>query len=143
MGDIIQSFQVRAGRRGKGRPVKLYFDTGSPFTFMRESTASALGKPMLLPEPRPFGGLGNGHFAASAIIDLDIRFLGIWCACLAYVLPDDVMGTRYEMLVGHDLMQRLNIAAIPKTHRVKLNKASLELSLTVRCAAARPPQESP
>ncbi len=132
MGDIIQTFSVRTGNRGKGQDLRLYFDTGSPHTFIKESAAKGLGHLMRLAPPHPFGGLGNGRFYAAAVADLFICFLGTWCSHLTYVVPDDTFGAGYDMLVGHDLMQSLNIKPIPRKHCVELDPVSIRLSLQVR-----------
>lgn len=132
MGDIIQRFRVRSRPRGAAVSVRLYFDTGSPYTFVKHSVAARLGNVARLKTPEPFGGLGNGRFEAAGVIPLRICFLGVWCPHLAYVVPDRVLEPDYDVLVGHDLMQRLNIRPLPREHRVLLDRASLRLSLRVR-----------
>jgi hypothetical protein len=132
MGDIIQLFRVRSRPRGAGVPLRLYFDTGSPYTFVKQRVAGRLGNVARLEAPAPFGGLGNGRFQAKGVASLYICFLGVWCPHLAYVVPDAVLEPDYDILVGHDLMQRLNIRPLPREHRVLLDRASLRLSLRVR-----------
>ncbi len=132
MGDIIRTFAVRAGCHGAGTRVRLYFDCGSPYTFIKRSVARRLGKVMKLVEARPFRGLGNGGFRAASVVDLEIRFLGTWCPHIAYVVADEVLEPDEDMLVGHDLMQRLNIRLDPRGRDVVLDRASLRRSLRVR-----------
>ncbi|MBI3097539.1 MAG: hypothetical protein HYY93_04735 [Planctomycetes bacterium] len=132
MGDIIQVFQVRRGPPGPARWLRMYFDSGSRFTFVKESATRRLGGGIPLSRGRPFGGLGNGRFEAKAVLDAEICFAGIWCPCLAYVVPDEVLEPEYDVLVGHELMQALNIRLRPRERRVELDRASLRLSLCVR-----------
>ncbi len=132
MGDIILNFAVRAGCRGAGKQTRLYFDSGSPYTFVKQSVARRLGKVMKLSEPRPFRGLGNGGFRASSVVDLEIHFLDVWCPHIAYVVPDETLEPDEDMLVGHDLMQRLNIRLDPRGRDIMLDRASLRRSLRVR-----------
>jgi len=132
MGDIIQRFQVRSSGRRTARPLRLLFDTGSPVTLVKESSARTLGGLMELPKPRAFGGLGNGQFQATHLVELEFRFLGIWCPHVCYVVPNDVLDSEYEALVGHDLMQRYDVQPRPKRRRVSLHRGALEMGLRVR-----------
>ena len=132
MGDIIQAFRVRAGARGEGRPLRLYFDTGSPYTFIKESVAKKLGKVSTLSTPHQFGGLGNGRFHSRAMLDMFVKLLGVWCAHPTYVVPDEILEVDYDVLVGHDLMQRFNIRPLPREQRVALDSVAIHLSQRVR-----------
>lgn len=137
MGDIIRAFDVRVQRKKHVRRLRLYFDSGSPRTFVKLSAAHRLGQVMELPTPRTFAGLGNGQFQATHAVDVEFRFLGLWCPFLAYVVPDDVLEGSYDILVGHDLMQLYDIRLEPRRRRVGLDRDALRLALHVR-GVARP-----
>lgn len=132
MGDIIQQFRVRTSDRGVSIPLRLLFDTGSPVTLIKATGARRLGSMMKRPHASPFGGLGNGRFAATHVIELHLRLLNLWCPHLAYVVPDDVLDETYEILAGHDLMQRYDIQARPRRREVRLDRGALRMGLRVR-----------
>lgn len=132
MGDIIQRFRVRTAERGVSLSLRILFDTGSPVTLITISEARRLGSMMKLPHPSSFGGLGNGRFAATHLIELKIHFMNLWCPHVAYVVPDAVLDESYEILAGHDLMQRYDIQALPRRREVRLDRGALRMGLRVR-----------
>lgn len=104
----------------------MYFDSGSPYTFIKESVAGRLGYLHELGEPKSFGGLGNGHFLARTIGHFDVRLLEFWCSDHAYVVDDWVLEENCDMLVGHGFMQVFNIRLDPRRRRVILDRISLK-----------------
>lgn len=130
MGDVIQRFQVRTST-GRPRGLRVYFDTGSPNTFLGATVANTLGRPFRLAKPRSFGGMGNGRFTALALLEVEFRFLDIWCPHVVYVLPDESMEERYDVLAGHDLMQKYDLRPIPRRHEVLIDRSALQMALRV------------
>lgn len=130
MGDIILRHQVRIST-GRPRSLRLYFDTGASMTLVKDSVANSLGRPFKLPKARVFGGLGNGRFSSLALMELEFHFLDIWCPHVVYVLADDVLEDRYDILVGHDLMQKYDIRPIPRRHDVLIDRSALRMALRI------------
>ena len=124
MGDIIEEFRVRTSKKGKGTLLRLYFDTGSPHTFIAAAAAHRLGRVLDLGQSLSFAGLGNGRFTARSAVHLEVRLLEFWCRHFAYVLLDE-LDDDYDMLVGHDLMQNYGIRCDSRRHRVILNRGAL------------------
>ncbi len=62
MAEITTRTPVRSFE--KPRQFTLTWDNGSPWTFISESAATAIGDPWELGEPQVFHGLGNGEFTA-------------------------------------------------------------------------------
>jgi hypothetical protein len=129
MGDIIKKFEVRSE---KTRRLRLYFDTGSLRTFVKESAARQLKGLMKLPRPDIFYGLGNGKFKATYGVRIEIKLLGIWVRHFCYVVPDEVLEPRYDILLGHDFMQAYDIRLLPKHQDIVVTKEALKMALTVR-----------
>lgn len=132
MGDIIKTFPVRSTTGEKSRLLKFYFDTGSPRTFVKQSATRGMKGLARLPEPEAFRGLGNGPFNATSIVRIRIELLGIWVPHLCYVLPDNVLGSNYDILLGHDFMQIYDIQINPKQRGILIRKESLRMALQVR-----------
>lgn len=132
MGDVIRTFPVRTYEGEKPRRLKLYFDTGSPKTFIKKSACRGLKDIFTLSKPMAFGGLGNGRFLAAQVANLEVRMLGIWCRHAAYVVPDEVLEKRYDLLVGHDFMQNFDVAIAPKKRDLVLDRGALKMAQTVR-----------
>ena len=134
MGDVIREFPVRSGTRERSRPLKLYFDTGSPFTFVKRSVAHDFVNFSLLGRPVSFGGLGNGRFLARAVVHIEVKMLGYWCRHVAYVVEDETLGSRYDLLIGHDYMQRFDVTVRTRNRRrgVVLHREAIELAQSVR-----------
>ena len=136
MGDVIKVFPVRTSRREKPASLRLYFDSGSPYTFIRWSAARSFRGLAPLPERTRFAGLGEGVFYASHGLFFETRLLDLWCRHMAYVVADDTLASSYDMLVGHDFMQKFNVGLAPKQRDVVLDPASLRMAQTVHSAAA-------
>ena len=128
VGDIIKSHSVRSAPRERPRSLRFYYDTGSPVTFVKRSSARTLRNVTKLPVAEPFGGLGNGAFMATHLVLLEVRLLGYWCRHVAFVVDDDVLDRNYEVLAGHDFMQRYNIVPLPRRRDVKLDLTAIQLS---------------
>ena len=132
MGDVIKGFPVRSYQGEKPRRLRLYFDTGSPYTFIKRSACRGLRAVYDLPKPMAFGGLGNGRFLAPQGAFLEVRLLGVWCRHAAYVVPDDVLEQRYDLLVGHDFMQKFAVNIASRKRDVLLDRGALRMAQTVR-----------
>ncbi len=131
MGNIIEKIKVKSLISRKPDELEVYFDSGSPFTFISEKKAKKLGGVMKLPQPSGFSGLGNGKFSSKAIIELQFNLLGIWCKHLVYVTPEDVTGDE-DILCGHDFMQVYDIKLDLKNKKIIINKKSLLRAQIVR-----------
>jgi len=67
--DILKEFEVSCYPSGKEAVKRVFcFDNGSPFTFIKRSSALKVGKLFELTEPASFGGLGAGEFQSREII---------------------------------------------------------------------------
>lgn len=132
MGDIIQSFRVRSGGRGRGTPLRLYFDTGTWRTFVKESVASRLGHLMELAEPHHFGALGDGRFESRALVHFEVRILDVWCDDVGYVVADGVLDDGYDILIGHGFMQGYDLRLHPLERRIIADRAALKRPSRVR-----------
>ena len=132
MGDIIKSYPVRSRTGERSRRLKLYFDSGSPFTFIARPVCTSFKNLLAMPAPTTFGGLGAGRFQATHVLNMEVCLLGIWCRHLAYVVPDGVLESNYDVLVGHDFMQKFHVDLLPKRRDVRLDRAALRLALVVR-----------
>ena len=108
MDDVIKTFPVRSHRRDKPRKLRLYFDSGSPYTLIKRSACRGFKAILRLPGPIDFGGLGNGRSKAAEMIHLEVRMLGIWTRHSAYVVDDAVLEQDEDLLVGHDFMQKFD-----------------------------------
>ncbi len=137
MGDILKTYRVRSAKGERPRKLRLYFDSGSPFTFVKRSACRGLANVLGLRIPQRFGGLGNGSFMATHVVNLEVELLGIWCRHLSFVVPDSVLTEDEDGLVGHDFMQQFDIHLALKRRDVVLNKAALKRAQVVRNAAAR------
>jgi hypothetical protein len=132
MGDVICAFPVRSGRGEKPRRLRLYFDSGSPYTFIKRSACRGFANVFRLARHEDFGGLGNGRFSARAFIHLEIQLLGIWCRHAAYVVDDAVLTEDEDLLVGHDFTQKFNVDIASRRRRVILHRSSLRRAQIVR-----------
>ena len=132
MGDVIKVFPVRSSRHEKPVPLRMYFDSGSPYTFIRMAAARRFRGLSTLPEPMDFAGLGEGRFYASHGLFFEVRLLIHWCRHSAYVVDDEILAEDYDVLVGHDFMQKFNVGLSPKKRDVVLDPSSLRLAQTVR-----------
>ncbi len=132
MGDVIRAFPVRTFDGEKPRRLRLYFDTGSPYTFIKQSACRGFRAVYALPKPKSFGGLGDGKFFAPQGAFLEVRLLGIWCSHAAYVVPDEVLEERYDLLVGHDFMQKFDVNIASQKRDVILDRGALKMAQTVR-----------
>lgn len=132
MGDVIEVFGVRSSTGERARPLRLYFDSGSPCTFIKISACRGFKNLLPLAKPKPFGGLGDGAFRATHILDMEVRLLGIWCRHPTYVIPDDVLSDKEDVLIGHDFMQKFDVNIHSRQKRVVLDSASLRAAQIVR-----------
>ena len=132
MGDIIISLPTRSVTGKKPRAFRLYFDTGSPRTFVKESVARNLKEFAKLSKPIIFSGLGDGSFKAISIMSLEIRLLNIWVPHLCYVVKDKVLDPEYDVLLGHDFMQIYDIQVKPKQKDIIVRREALKMALKVR-----------
>ena len=103
MDAIVKKLPVKSGTKGKAINTNLFFDTGSPRTFVREDTARKLGNIVQLPNVIEFRGLSNGEFDTDKGLILFIKLDGIWCEQFAYVVKNEIIED--EILVGYDFMQ--------------------------------------
>jgi len=131
MGNIIEKIKVKSLISSKPDELKVYFDSGSPFTFISEKKAKKLDGIMKLPQPSSFSGLGNGKFISKNVIELRFNLLGIWCKHLVYVAPNDITGDE-DILCGHDFMQVYDIKLDLKKKKAIFNKQSLLRAQIVR-----------
>lgn len=132
MGDIIKTYQVRSSEGEKARRARLYFDTGSPWTFVKESLVSGMREVARLTVPRPFRGLGSGSFCATHTVQLEVLMKGMWVPHLCYVVPDGVLDEDYEVLLGHDFMQRYDIHLETRRRKVLVEKSRLRMALVIK-----------
>lgn len=131
MGDIVEKIKIKSILKKKPQELNVYFDSGSPFTFVSKTKAKELGGIMKLPQPCNFSGLGDGKFQSDSVIQLWFDLLGIWCRYIAYVVPEDITGNE-DVLCGHDFMQLYNIKLDLKKKRIILDKKSLQRAQIVR-----------
>ncbi|MFQ6056424.1 MAG: aspartyl protease family protein [Methanosarcinales archaeon] len=129
MGDIIKLIKVKSER---DVDLNLYFDSGSPFTFVGIEAANRLGGMHKLSTPVPFSGIGDRQFSATHIIHIEVKLLDIWCKHLAYVVPDEVIGSENDILIGHDFMQRYDIMLDPKARDIILDRTALLRAQMIR-----------
>ncbi|MEW6557591.1 MAG: retropepsin-like aspartic protease [Elusimicrobiota bacterium] len=142
MGDVINKFLCRSASKEKPQELQLYFDTGSPRTFVKQSIALKMEAISKLPQPEEFHGLGNGNFFATHIIRLQIKMLDIWIPHLCFVVPDNVLGMGYDVLVGHDFLQIYDISVQPKRREIIIRKEALKMALQVRIAKGKKLQKT-
>ncbi len=131
MGDVIENIKVKSDISKKPEVLSIYFDSGSPFTFISEKKATKLKGLMNLPKPHSFSGLGNGKFKSNNVIELWFNLLGIWCSHITYVVTDKITGNE-DILCGHDFMQLYNVHLDLKKKRIILDKNSLLRAQIVR-----------
>lgn len=131
--DIIKNFEVSCYPSGRELvELALYFDSGSPYTFIKRSSALKVGKLLELVEPKPFGGLGDGSFISREIILLHIKLLEFWCSQLAYVVEYNVLEEDYDILTGHDFMQSYGIKLLPQQGDIEIDKGRLRMAQKIR-----------
>jgi hypothetical protein len=131
--DILKEFGVSYFPSGK-EAVRLVFcfDNGSPFTFIKRSSALRVGKLFELVEPTPFSGLGGGEFQSKEIIYLYVKLLEFWCRQVAHVVEDNILEEDYDILAGHDFMQLYGIELLPQKGDIEIDKVRLRLAQRVR-----------
>lgn len=132
MSDIIKNYFAKSTEKEKERRLKFLYDNGSPWTFVKRNVALKMRAVSELPEPYPFYGLGDGRFFGTHILQLQIKLKGLWVPHLCYVVSDDVLEPKYDVLVGHDFIQRYDIVLRPKRREVIISKDSLLMGLRVR-----------
>jgi len=122
MGAIAKPLDVRSESEVM---LNLYFDSGSPSTFIKLSAAAKLGNVFKLRNPLSFSATGEREFQATHIIHLEVRLLDIWCKHLAYVVPDKTLAPEEDILVGHDFMQRYRIGLNLEAEEIVLDRNAL------------------
>jgi hypothetical protein len=132
VGEILKTYPVRSAAGERPRSLRFLFDTGSLHTFVKLSAVRGMRNATRLAVPELFGGLGNGNFRATHLVDLKIRLLGVWCHQPAYVVPDAVLEKTYDVLAGAFFMQGYNIRLDPRRHDVILDPIAIQLSQRVR-----------
>ena len=131
--DILKKFEISYFPSGKEAiGLVLCFDSGSPYTFIRKSSAVGLGRLIELAEPEVFGGLGGGNFHSKEIVLLHVKLLEFWCRQFAYVVEDNVLEKRYDILAGHDFMQSYGIQLLPHKGEIGIDEDRLILAQTIR-----------
>lgn len=125
MGDAIKKYFVRSFKGEKSKQFRLYFDTGSPCTFISEDSTAGFSAVFELPEPKFFRGLGHGKFKATHYMHLEVKMSGYWISHSAYVVPFGTLPPDYELLVGHNFMQNFNITIQPHKRNIILDKGAL------------------
>ena len=131
--DILKSFEASYYSSGKETvELVLCFDSGSPYTFIRRTSALRLGRLVELVEPEPFGGLGGGDFQSKEAVLLHIKLLEFWCRQWAYVVRDDILERDYDVLAGHDFMQLYGIKLVPHKGDIEMDQVRLRLAQRVR-----------
>jgi hypothetical protein len=137
--DIIKRFEVSQYPKGETAvELVLCFDSGSPYTFIKRSSALKVGRLFELVEPRPFGGLGGGDFQSKEIIHLYVKLLQFWCSQVAYVVEDDTLEAIYDILVGHDFMQLYGIKLLPHEGNIEIDEGRLQLAQRIRLLRCSP-----
>ena len=109
-----------------------YFDTGSPRTFVKEFAALKMNGLLKLPQQKQFFGLGNGGFKATYMVSLEVQLLDMWVPHPCFVVPDDVLEQRYDVLLGHDFMQIYDVHLELKKREVVIDKEALKMAMKVR-----------
>ena len=131
--DILKRFEVSYYPSGREAIELVFcFDNGSPYTFIKRSTALRVGRLFELFEPAPFGGLGGGIFQSKESIHLYVRLLEFWCRHWAYVVEDDVLERSYDILSGHDFMQLYGIKLLPQQGDIEIDEVRLSLAQRIR-----------
>jgi len=131
--DIIKDFKISCYPSGKESvELALCFDSGSPYTFIKRTSALKVGRLSELVEPALFGGLGDGSFQSKESIHLYIKLLEFWCRHWTYIVKDDILEKHYNILVGHDFMQRYGIKLFPQQGDIEIDEARLELAQRIR-----------
>jgi hypothetical protein len=128
VGDVIMRHSVRSAPGESSRTLRFYYDTGSPETFIKRSATKNMRNVSPLAVPEPFGGLGDGAFEATHLVLLEVNLMRFWCRHVAYVVNDTVLESFYDVLAGHDFMQRFNIVPRPRRKDVKLDAIAIQLS---------------
>jgi hypothetical protein len=93
MVDIILKTKIKTNENAQEQEGILYFDTGSPETFIREDKANELGNIMKLLQPVEFNALGDGKFYCEGVVQLYVKLEDVWCRHLCYVASKK--GYRY------------------------------------------------
>ena len=132
MGDVIKRLEIRSYEGEKEKRKRLYFDSGSSYTFAKKTVGQKFKEILKLEVPKKFSGLGNGSFEADSIMHLEVRLLGFWCSHYAYVVEDEILEEDEDLLVGHDFMQKFDVKLDLKNKSLILNRASLKRAQKVR-----------
>ncbi len=129
MGAIVKLLEVKSEKEER---LNLYFDSGSPFTFVKTDAARRLGGMLKLPRNVIFSGIGNGQFYASHLIHMEVKLLDIWCRHASYVIPNEVLEPGEDILIGHDFMQRYDIRLNLRERDIILDRDALLRAQKVR-----------
>lgn len=132
MSDIIKNYFAKSTEKEKERRLKFLYDNGSPWTFVKRNVALKMRAVSELPEPYPFYGFGDGRFFGTHILQLQIKLKGLWVPHLCYVVSDEVLDKEYDVLVGHDFMQRYDVGVYPKKKKVIISKDALRRGMRIK-----------
>lgn len=136
--DTLKGFEVSYYPSGKETvELILCFDNGSPYTFIKKSSALKVGRLVELVELESFGGLGGGNFHSKEIMLLHIKVLEFWRRQLAYVVEDTVLERNYDILAGQGFMQSYGITLPPHKVDIEIDEARLSLAQRVRLLSRR------
>jgi len=131
--DVLKGFKGSYYPSGKDAvELVLCFDSGSPYTFIKRTSALRVGRLVRLVEPELFGGLGGGGFQSNEVILLHVKVLEFWCRQWAYVVDDNILDRDYDILAGHDFMQLYGIKLLPHKGDIEIDEARLRLAQRVR-----------
>lgn len=131
--DILKRFEISQYPEGEEAvELVLCFDSGSPYSFIKCSSALKVGKLFELAKPKPFGGLGGGDFQSKEIIHLYVKLLQFWCSQVVYVVEDVLLEEIYDILVGHDFMQLYGVKLLPHEGDIEIDEGRLKLAQRIR-----------
>jgi hypothetical protein len=131
-GDVIKVSPARSYSDERARRLRLYFDSGSLYTFIKESATRGFRDILKLSMPRKFEGRGNGAFHAAKVMNLEVKLLGFWCPHYAHVVDDGVLTQAKDMLIGHDFMQKFSVTIASWQRDVILDRLALQRAQSIR-----------
>lgn len=131
MGEILKNLSVRTKPKIE-LGLMLFFDSGSPYTIAKKSTAEHLEGLMKLIQPREFSGLGNGAFTANYGLDFQVKLLDIWCLHFCYVVEDEILEENEDILIGHDFIQKFKIGLDFDKEDLILDRNALKRAQKIR-----------
>ncbi len=127
MGAIVEKLTIRSGK--KIRKADVFFDSGSPWSFIRSDVARLLGHPFPLTGSIKFRALWNGTFSCREGFHLLVNIKGIWCPYFFYVAT--IRDLDDEILIGQDFMQVYKITLDLKREKIAVNTKDLRRAQTI------------